>query len=170
MKPAAIAATVAGVLVAAVTVWSALEDNRVAALDAYTRGVDATGKAYTALSERLVAVEARLDVLMHASAHAVEFGRSTIASVWAGEATTRRRQPEKVPAVGGHVYRHAEEYPRNARYGRKAALGARVVLAWALSSARGTALPPGACLAVLLVTAHMVQRETFAPTARRQLR
>ena len=66
--------TVLGVVVAivalggsAVGVWTKLQENRAAAQAAYTDGLDATERAYTALSERMIAVEARLDVLMHST-------------------------------------------------------------------------------------------------------
>jgi hypothetical protein len=58
-------AALAGVGGAGLGVWTKLQENRDAARRAYTDGLDATERAYTALSERMIAVEARLDVLMH---------------------------------------------------------------------------------------------------------
>ena len=52
---------------AGIGVWTKLQENRAAARAAYTDGLDATERAYTALSERMIAVEARLDVLMHST-------------------------------------------------------------------------------------------------------
>jgi hypothetical protein len=64
-----IAVAIAALGGSAIGVWTKLQENRDAARKSYTDGLAATERAYTALSERMIAVEARLDVLMHGTAH-----------------------------------------------------------------------------------------------------